>query len=485
MDTEPEAKVDADGSTVPNSPDAESGDAARLDEEQVFAWLRPMNDIANTAFNATVDMVIKHTPVFDHFRSFLHYRDSHQPRSQSVFTEDDDDSNQESPPAHPYRQWSGSFGLCLNHLPCDPGQGWRVGTNSKEIDILLAPPRSFRNETQIAGYHGTLKLHMESCRILLQARHTITVGRDGPKAFRYPETLLLEPGEIIFIGNCTYTFEYTKYFYSEAFKHALTRYMRNYHDSSWSINQYVTPGSIGIPTVLGEYYCSPRAFNQGTFGKISAGWDKTGDTVAFKIFKAPKESQPNILYLLDCISHFDIQVPDACCVYTPLTSSNLADVITNYNPDINAKFALFADYLSGMSYLHDQKGTMHRDISPGHLAITSFDKPKGIIIDLDAATRDPTSTNHMKGTLPFLAPEILALKSWKGTNPQPPAYDRNVDTWALGLVMYALFTGYHVNWATYGAKPQKGYSVATVTPKAYAAFGKQLSRVRQSWKNSA
>ncbi|KAL9023145.1 MAG: hypothetical protein Q9196_007366, partial [Gyalolechia fulgens] len=188
----------------------------------------------------------------------------------------------------------------------------------------------------------------------------------------------------------------------------------------------------------------------------------------------------NILHLLDCISNFGTKAPDACCVYTPLTSSNLSDVITGYTPDVQAKSTLFADYLSGMSCIHDQKGIMHRDISPGNLAITSFNKPRGVIIDLDAATTDATSRDHMKGTLPLLAPEIIAFKFWKGTGSPPAPYDKSVDTWALGLVMYALYTGHIFNWATYGATPQRGYSVATVTAKAYAAFEKQLSKLGQS-----
>lgn len=441
MDPELETKTDSDGSTVPNTPIAESGNAIWLNEKQVFAWLRPMNENAITAFDATVNKVIKHAPKYDHFRRFLHC-DSRRPRSQSVFSEDNEDPSYEQPPAYPYRRWIGGFGLRLTDVPCDPEQGWRMGTNLKEIDLLLAPPRRYRDQLRVAGYHATLRLHPESCRILLQARHTVKIGSKGPKAFRYPETLLLEPGEIIFIGDGAYTFEYTDYFYSEGFKPTVTQYMRNHHDSSWSINQYISPGSVGVATALGEYYCSPRAFNQGTFGKISAGWNKSGDTVAFKIFKNPKELEirshvklmeyigqhNNILQLLECISNFDTKVPDACCIYTPLTSSNLADVITSYKPDVHAKTALFADYLNGMSYLHDQKGIMHRDISPGNLAITSFSKPRGIIIDLDAATTDSTSTDHMKGTLPFLAPEIIALKSLKGQGPQPLPYDKSVDT---------------------------------------------------------
>ncbi|KAI4225553.1 MAG: hypothetical protein LQ349_007049 [Xanthoria aureola] len=271
MDLEPMAK--SDGSTLPNTPTSDSEDAVTLDQEKVFAWLRPLNNTAHGAFDATVNAVIKHSPKFNHFRQFLHC-DARRHRSQSVFT-DDEHGSHEPPPDPPY-QWTGAYGLCLMNLPRNPAQGWYVGTNfartsSNEVDLLLAPPQKSRKETQIAGHHATFILHTQSCRIVVRARHTILVGRNNPKAFRNPESVLLQPGEIVFIGNCAYTFEYTEYFETVGFKQEITRYMRQHHDSMWSMNKYISPGSVGRPTELGNYYCSPRAFNQGTFGKISVG----------------------------------------------------------------------------------------------------------------------------------------------------------------------------------------------------------------------
>ncbi|KAL9018169.1 MAG: hypothetical protein Q9185_004531 [Variospora sp. 1 TL-2023] len=488
----------SDGSTVPNTPKSDSGEAVRLDEEQVFAWLRPLNGTAHKAFDATVNTVIKHSPEFDHFRQFLHC-DSRLDRSQSVYTEDENSSH-EQPPVPPY-QWVGAFALRLTNLPRDPFQGWCLGTNCARdslngVDLLLAPPRNYRTETQIAGHHATLKLHPESCRVIIQARHTTRIGRNGAKAFRLPESFLLEPGEIVFLGNCAYTFEYTEYFHTGAFKQAITQYMRKYHDSLWSMNKYISPGSVGLATAMGNYYCSPRAFNQGTFGKISAGWKKSGETVAIKVFKNPKKSEirshvklmesigqhKNILHLVECVSNFDTKVPDAYCVYTPLASANLSNVIKGYTTDTIAKLALFIDYLSGLSYLHEQKGIMHRDVSPGNLAVTSLNEPRGIILDLDAATTSVSSTDHMKGTLPYLAPEIMALKNWDGSCKQPPPYEKDIDTWALALIMYALYTGQHFDWAFFGATTSD--SVATVTPKAFTNFQDRLRKYCQNTKSS-
>ena len=234
----------------------------------------------------------------DHFRRFLHC-DSRQYRSQSIFTEDGDSS--QGPPPAPY-QWLGAFGLGLNHLPLDPIQGWCIGTDCdstpSKTDLLLAPTTARGKECGIAAHHATLKLHTESCRITVQARHTTVISRNGTKVFRHPESFTLEHEETVLLGNCAYTFEYTDYFNSEAFKQDITTYMRKYHGSMWSMNKHISPGSVGLPIALGDFYCSPSAFSQGTFGKISAGWTKSGETVAIKTFKNPKK--------LEILSHVEL-----------------------------------------------------------------------------------------------------------------------------------------------------------------------------------
>ena len=87
---------------------------------------------------------------------------------------------------------------------------------------------------------------------------------------------------------------------------------------------------------------------------------------------------------------------------------------------------------------------MHRDIKPGNLGIVTWNPPLGVIFDLDSATREETSEDHMQGTKPFLAPEIVALKLWEtraNRGARPPPYGRKVDMWALGLSAYVTYAG--------------------------------------------
>ncbi|KAL8727617.1 MAG: hypothetical protein Q9166_005925 [cf. Caloplaca sp. 2 TL-2023] len=479
----------SDASTVPNTPESGSEKIPTLDEGTVFAWLRPLNLPTSDAFDSTVNTVIKYPSEYNHQYRFLHC-DSRQGRAQSVFTDDDDSIQPES--SAPVTQWAGAFGLTFTQLPHNPAKGWDIGTNrakstSGEVDLLLAPQNS-RMNLGIAGNHARLALHNQSCRISLEAKHTVTIGINGAKSFRQSKRYVLEHGEIVLIGLCAYTFQYTDYFFSAAFDHDITQYMRKYCESHWSMNDYISPSSVGLPISLSNYYCSPRAFAQGTFGKISAGWSESGEVVAIKTFKKAIESEisshielmeyigrhDRILQLLKCVGNFDTGIPEAYCIYTPLAVASLSQVIAAYTPDIEAQLALSADYLSGLAFFHDQKGITHRDISPNNLVITSLHNPKGIIIDLDSATRSETSTDHMRGTVPFLAPEIMALKHRQVAEKQPPSYGRSVDTWALGLAIYAMCDGRPFRWQN----PQR--SVTYVTPYAHRSFQNKLAQDNRS-----
>ena len=175
--------------------------------------------------------------------------------------------------------------------------------------------------------------------------------------------------------------------------------------------------------------------------------------------------------LLDWESH-DKVVPEAYCVYTPLAVANLPEVIRSYRPNASAKWTLLRDYLSGLAYLHHEKLIMHRDLSPNNLCVTSFENPKGLIVDLDSATKDPNSADHMKGTVIFLAPEIIALKEWnrrgQPSGARPPNYEKAVDIWALGLNMWALHYGVGFSWRCFGP------ALNQVDSRSYTGFNRWL-----------
>ncbi|KAL8975223.1 MAG: hypothetical protein Q9197_000526 [Variospora fuerteventurae] len=433
-------------STEPNTPKVGGEDAIELDEGEVFFWLRPLNEVAGQAFNKVVNLVIKEPTEYCHHRQFLH-TDFRRARDESAFTDDEDLALQET--SAPLKQWTGALGLRLNNPPRDPTRGWCIGIDPVKADLLLAPHTQYGRALKVAGHHATLELHKALCRVMLRAKHTVTTGQNGACTFREPESRVLEDGEIIIIGACVYKVEYTDHFYTASFTHDLTQCMRAHCDPMWAANGYLTPSSVGRPNALGKYYCSPMALAQGTFGKIMNFIGK----------------HDNMAYLLHSEDYFSPGVSDAYCVYAPLAVASLTNVIQDYSPDIAAQLALFLGYLTGLAFLHNEKGIMHRDINPNNLAVTSLYQPKGIIIDFDAATTSPTSTDHGQGTIPWLAPEIMAWKLLKPRQKQPASYEKSVDVWALGLSMYALHVGRSMNWRRFATT-----DVQHVTGPAYRKF---------------
>lgn len=85
---------------------------------------------------------------------------------------------------------------------------------------------------------------------------------------------------------------------------------------------------------------------------------------------------------------------------------------------------------------------MHRDIKPDNIGVSGSSEQtlKYILLDFGHATRESSSKDHEKGTLRYLAPEVMALKYRKSTVP----YDFRVDIWALGVTALELSEDFRV-----------------------------------------
>ena len=169
---------------------------------------------------------------------------------------------------------------------------------------------------------------------------------------------------------------------------------------------------------------------------------------------------------------------------------SLLDIMNLYSSDISSQCTLLIDYLKGLTYLQNQKGVMHRDVSPKNLGVVSFDPPRGILLDLDSATHDEGSTDHMQGTVPYLAPEIVQIKEQKEQkdpaaqqSPGPIPYRKGVDVWALGLSVFALYNGHEFSWGPYNPRNSlrtTKVSVNRVNAESYHMLKRRLEAKRVS-----
>lgn len=90
-----------------------------------------------------------------------------------------------------------------------------------------------------------------------------------------------------------------------------------------------------------------------------------------------------------------------------------------------------AQLADGIQYMHDQ-GYLHRDVCPRNVIIGKKGEVKWIDFGLALPYKPEfCKPGNRTGTLDYLAPEIIARK----------ATDHRVDVFALGVLIYELFTG--------------------------------------------
>lgn len=157
---------DSFSSTVPITPQPFDVVANIVNKNGAFALLRPFNDDARNAFDATVNTTINDITKLEHFRQFL-YIDGKGPKGGSSYTEDEDDG---SCHGSNNTQWSGAFTFNLAVLPSH-APNWYMGTDQipQKNDILLAPSSSSWKKVRIARRHARLYHHHESYRFMLEA----------------------------------------------------------------------------------------------------------------------------------------------------------------------------------------------------------------------------------------------------------------------------------------------------------------------------
>lgn len=184
--------------------------------------------------------------------------------------------------------------------------------------------------------------------------------------------------------------------------------------------------------------------------------------------------------LLHSSSNLEPAIPVVYCVYSPLAFATLEDVADTHHISLAAQIALLIDYLRGLVFLHDTKGIMHRDIKPANLGVRSFDPPRGVILDLDAATIETTSDDHGQGTIPYLAPEIISLKVNPATNAQ--RYKSSVDVWGMGLSAIRALRAQPLNWNDFDDSSTRGQKLPETRVTNFVLPGR-LYRFRNALRN--
>ena len=199
--------------------------------------------------------------------------------------------------------------------------------------------------------------------------------------------------------------------------------------------------------MLGERYRIIGLLGRGGMGEVYRADDlKLGQPVALKFLPAKLAAEPA------CIERFYAEVrhargvshPNVCRVYDVgevdgqhflsmeyVDGEDLASLLRRIGRLPQDKAIEIARQLcAGLAAAHD-KGVLHRDLKPGNVMIDGRGRAKITDFGLAVGVDDDKGGAEVSGTPAYMAPEQLA---GKGASVQS-------DIYALGLVLYELFTG--------------------------------------------
>ncbi|KAK6460588.1 kinase-like domain-containing protein [Scheffersomyces coipomensis] len=202
-------------------------------------------------------------------------------------------------------------------------------------------------------------------------------------------------------------------------------------------------------------YILGSTLGEGEFGKVKLGWRKDGkfpNQVAIKLIKRStilKDSDSEVKIHREINSLKLLNHPNIVNLVEVMKSGKYIGIVLEYASGgelfdyilhhkylkENVAKKLFAQLVSGVDYMHS-KGLIHRDLKLENLLL---DKHKNVIISdfgfVNSYNKD--KNDFMKtscGSPCYAAPELVLTQS--------PYEGRKVDIWSLGVILYAMLSGY-------------------------------------------
>ena len=166
-------------------------------------------------------------------------------------------------------------------------------------------------------------------------------------------------------------------------------------------------------------------------------------------------------------------------VLTPPASTMLSALVGDWPAHIEGQdkegflCEIIKQCCAGLAYMH-REGVMHRDVKPDNVGIITLQPPRIVLIDLGHSEKCATSTDHMKGTIRYLAPEILYLKKQTSDG----YYDNKVDIWALGVTAFEMFAQRRVT-CTVAAEENRAWLEQELTPPADSQYGSFICLIKR------
>jgi hypothetical protein len=212
-------------------------------------------------------------------------------------------------------------------------------------------------------------------------------------------------------------------------------------------SESIDAGGFAPGTVLAERYRIIGLVGRGGMGEVYRADDlKLGQPVALKFLPEKLASEAAWIerFYAEVRHARGVSHPNVCRVYDVgeiegrhflsmeyVDGEDLASLLRRIGrlpPDKAVEIA--RELCAGLAAAHD-KGVLHRDLKPGNVMIDGRGRAKITDFGLAVGVDDDKGGAEVSGTPAYMAPEQLA---GKGASVQS-------DIYALGLVLYELFTG--------------------------------------------
>jgi hypothetical protein len=196
-----------------------------------------------------------------------------------------------------------------------------------------------------------------------------------------------------------------------------------------------------------DFYELFKVIGRGHFGEVRLGIDKKNkEYVAIKIINKSKLKQieleatkteaeilmrcnhTNIVKLLDKFETFD----HIFLVFENLSGGDLFSLVNKNGGKLDDKTARFyvSQIAEGMKYLNTL-GIIHRDLKPDNIMLNSNMEVKIVDFGMSKVVGHENKVGGKLGTLAYIAPEVI----------QGKGYNKEIDMWSLGIILYNVLTG--------------------------------------------
>ncbi len=114
------------------------------------------------------------------------------------------------------------------------------------------------------------------------------------------------------------------------------------------------------------------------------------------------------------------------------------DAILSRGTFVDGVIHLAAQIADALAHSHG-RGIYHRDLKPSNVLVASDGKP--LLLDFNLSVDQQLLTMKVGGTIPYMAPEELAMLLEASNDYASHHYDPRSDIFSLGVIVYELLTG--------------------------------------------